>query len=69
MRLFAECVNRVAKYWTKFNNTLRGVAELNPTLGRAASDSGVVKIAQAGFCRGSVFIIKLGIMRLGAPEA
>ena len=68
MRLFAEYVNRMANYWTKFNNTLWGVAELNPTLARAASDSGVAGIAQAGFCRGSVFIVTLGILRLGAPE-
>jgi len=34
-------VNRVAKYWTKFNNTLCDVAELNPTLGWVASDPNV----------------------------
>ena len=68
MRLFAECVNRPAKYWTKFNNTLWSVAELNPTPGWVAFDPDVAEIAQAGFCRGSVFIVTLGITRLGAPE-
>ena len=66
MKLFAECVNREAKYETKFNNTLRRVAELNPTLVRAASAACVAKIAQTGFCRGSVFIVTLCIPRLGA---
>ena len=68
MRLFAKCVNRVAKYWTKFNNTLRGVAELNPTLGWVASGPDVAKIAQAGFCCHSAVIVKLLITRMGAPE-
>ena len=66
MRLFAEYVNRVAKYWTKFNNTLRVVAELNPTLVGVASNPGVAEITQGGFCRGSVLIVTLGTTRLGA---
>ena len=68
MKFFAEYVNRVAKYGTKFNNTLRDVAELNPTLVRAVSASCIAKIAQTGFCCGSVFIVSLVIPRPGAPE-